>query len=124
MLTGSIAHSRREQGQKPMMKHVSPFVVLAGLFFPALAQAQPSCSNRSLQGDYAFKAQGEVVGTLDTAGVHPFPAPQPINSIAQVTFYGNGTLERLDFTVANGAPQVAQPPNNGPDGFRINQTGT
>jgi hypothetical protein len=33
-------------------------------------------------------------------------------------------LTREDFTVANGAPQVAQPPNNGPDGFRINQTGT
>jgi hypothetical protein len=41
-----------------------------------------------------------------------------------MTFFGNGTLTREDFAVANGAPQVAAPPNNGPDGFRINQTGT
>ena len=98
---------------------------LAGLLFGSPgAHATPSCDNGSLQGTYAFKAQGEVLGTLDAAGLHPFAAPQPINSVAQMTFFGNGTLMREDFTVANGAPQVAQPPNNGPDGFRINQTGT
>ena len=105
-------------------QHLVPFVALAGLFLSPVAQAQPACNNGSLQGDYAFTAKGQVLGTRDTAGVHPFPVPQPINSIAVVTFYGNGTLERVAFTVANGAPQVAQPPNNGQDGFLLNQTGT
>ena len=107
-----------------MVKCLNTLIALAGLAFSAQAYAQPSCNNGSLQGDYTFKAQGEVLGTLDAAGLHPFAAPQPINSVALVTFFGNGTLTREDFTVANGAPQVAQPPNNGADGFRINQTGT
>ena len=100
-------------------------MALAGLLICSTrAHADPMCDNGSLQGTYAVKAQGEVLGTLDAAGLHPFAAPQPLNSIAQVTFFGNGTLTRQDFAVANGVPQVAQPPNNGPDGFRINQTGT
>jgi hypothetical protein len=108
-----------------MHNSIKAIVAISGLLIgSAEAYADPMCDNGSLQGTYAFKAQGEVLGTLDAAGVHPFAAPLPINSIAQVTFYGNGTLTREDFTVANGTPQVAQPPNNGPDGFRINQTGT
>jgi hypothetical protein len=108
-----------------MRNSIKAIVAISGLLIcSARAQADPQCDNGSLQGTYAFKAQGEVLGTLDATGVHPFAAPQPINNIAQVTFFGNGTLTREDFTAANGAPQVAQPPNNGPDGFRINQTGT
>lgn len=98
-----------------MRNSIKAIVAISGLLIcSARAQADPQCDNGSLQGNYAVKAQGEVLGTLDAAGLHPFAAPQPINSIAQVTFFGNGTLTREDFTVANGAPQVAQPPNNGP----------
>ncbi len=108
-----------------MHTSIKAIIAVSGLLIgSAEARADPMCNNGSLQGIYAMKAQGEVLGTLDAAGVHPFAAPQPINSIAQVSFFGNGTLTRVDFTVANGTPQVAQPPNNGPDGFRINQTGT
>jgi hypothetical protein len=100
-----------------MVKCLNALIALAGLVFSAQAQAQPACSDASLQGDYAFKAQGEVLGTLDAANVvHPFAAPQPINSIAVVTFMGDGTLQRQDFTVANGVPQS--------NGFRMGQTGT
>jgi hypothetical protein len=101
-------------------------MALAGLLiWSAQVHAQPVCNDGSLQGDYAFKAQGEVLGTLDASNVlHPFAAPQPINSIAVVKFMGNGTLTREDFTVANGTPQLASPGNGGPDGFRVNQTGT
>ena len=108
-----------------MHNSINVMIAISGLLiYSAEAYADPMCDNGSLQGNYALRAQGEVLGTLDATGLHPFAAPQPINSIAQVTFFGNGTLTREDFTVANGAPQVAQPPNNGPDGFRINQTGT
>src|ERR1700759_4650967 len=111
-LTESITRSHRGEGQEPMTKYLTPFVALAGLFLSPMAQAQPACNVGSLQGDYAFMAQGEVLGTLDAAGaVHPFPAPSPINAVAVVTFYGNGTLDRVVFTMNNGAPQVAQPPN-------------
>jgi hypothetical protein len=106
-------------------QYLRPFVALAGLFLSPVAQAQPACNVGSLQGDYAFTAQGAVLGTIDAAGaVHPFPAPSPINAVAVVTFYGNGTVERVVFTMNNGAPQVAQPPNIRQDGFLLNQKGT
>ncbi|HET7883001.1 MAG TPA: hypothetical protein VFL55_19105 [Acetobacteraceae bacterium] len=106
-----------------LKQFLKPLVALTGLFLSPVAQAQPACNLGSLQGDYAFTAQGAVLGTIDAAKVvHPFPAPQPINTVAVVTFHGNGTLERLAFTVANGQPQVAQPPSD--DGFLPIQTGT
>jgi hypothetical protein len=67
-------------------------IVLAGLLTgTAGAHAQCACDNSSLQGQYAFKVVGTLVGVLDSSGtLHPLTSPLPINAVGQATFDGEG----------------------------------
>jgi hypothetical protein len=87
------------------------------------AHANSACDINSLEGQYAFKAQGETVGVFDTSGtLHPLASPQLISSIGQFTFDGQGGFTRIDFAVNNGVPAAS--PMLTEDGFRTGQTGS
>jgi hypothetical protein len=43
--------------------------LIAFLAIAAAAHAQPSCENKSLQGQYAFKVVGALVGIFDPSNV-------------------------------------------------------
>jgi hypothetical protein len=87
------------------------------------AHAQRACDNSSLQGQYAFKVVGTLVGVFDSSGtLHPLVASQPINAIGQAIFQGNGQYSRVDFAVQNGAPVITPPVTT--NDFRAGETGT
>jgi hypothetical protein len=83
-------------------------------------------SNASaLQGQYAFKVQGENVGVLDSRGVvHPFTSPLKVTAVGQFTFDGSSTFTRTDFNVSNGAPTITATTPLTSNGFRTGQSGT
>ncbi|MGA8198278.1 MAG: hypothetical protein WB902_33500 [Acetobacteraceae bacterium] len=83
------------------------------------------CDNGSLNGVYPFTTSGFTVGIYDAAGtLHNLNPPQPLSSVGQYTFDGQGTFTRVDFNVGNGIPvnNASTPVNE--SGFRTGQTGT
>ena len=100
------------------MKNVKRILILAACLvavaITSMAQGAPSssCSNHTLNGDYAFRVSGEVftpAGVVNRDGV------------AMTHFDGSGGLSQVDWVVANGVP-VAGPPN--PYGFHDNEKGS
>ena len=90
-----------------------------------------ACDNSSLNGVYPFTANGFTVGIYDLAGVlqHLNP-PQPLSSVGQYTFDGQGNFTRVDFNVGNGVPvnNASTPVNefrlsNRPDWYIFNRRG-
>ena len=67
-------------------------VLLSGVLLAAAAtNAFADCDNSSLNGTYAFRAQGATTGVIDASGIlHPFASPQLLNSVGQISFDGNG----------------------------------
>ena len=108
-----------------MVKDFKVIVALSGLLIcSAEAHADRSCDNSSLQGQYAFRAQGATVGVLNSSGMlHPFTSPQLLNAVGQFMFDGNGSFTRVDFPMGNGVPQTAGATLND-EGFRTGQSGT
>lgn len=101
------------------------FTVLGVLISGGVAQAANSCSNNSLQGQYAFKVVGVNVGVYDQVGVlHPFASPLMVTAVGQFTFDGEGSFKRVDFNVSNGAPTINATTPLTANGFRTGQTGT
>ena len=95
------------------------------ILFAATAQAADTCDASALQGQYAFKVQGENVGVLDSGGVvHPFASPLKVTAVGQFTFDGSSTFTRTDFNVSNGAPTITATTPLTSNGFRTGQTGT
>ena len=88
---------------------------LASLAMTSMAQDAPStssCSNRTLNGDYAFRLSGEVFsqnGLVYRDGV------------AMTHFDGKGGLTQVDWVMANG---VAVPGPLDKNGFHDNETGS
>jgi hypothetical protein len=83
------------------------------------------CDNGSLNGVYPFTTSGYTVGIYDSSGtLHNLNPPQPLSSVGQYTFDGQGTFTRVDFNVGNGIPvnNASTPVNE--SGFRTGQTGT
>jgi hypothetical protein len=83
------------------------------------------CDNGSLNGVYPFTTSGFTVGIYDSSGtLHNLNPPQPLSSVGQYTFDGQGTFTRVDFNVGNGIPvnNASTPVNE--SGFRTGQTGT
>jgi hypothetical protein len=101
-------------------------IVLAGAVLMAgTAPGYANCDNSSLSGVYPFKASGFTVGIYDTANVlHPLTPPQPLSSVGQYTFDGQGNFTRVDYNVGNGVPanNASTPVND--SGFRTGQAGT
>ena len=83
------------------------------------------CDNSSLNGSYPFTTSGFTMGIYDSSGVLHYLNPmQPLSSVGQYTFDGQGNFTRLDFNVGNGVPvNNSSTPVNGA-GFRTGQTGT
>ena len=95
-------------------------IVLAGAVLMAgTAPGYANCDNSSLSGVYPFKASGFTVGIYYTANVlHPLTPPQPLSSVGQYTFDGQGNFTRVDYNVGNGVPanNASTPVND--SGFR------
>jgi hypothetical protein len=73
---------------------VSSFVTLVTLLFSSLSMGQsatPPCSNRTLQGDYAFAIEGAQV-----------------RGVAMTHFDGEGNLTQVDHVVINGVPPAVE----------------
>lgn len=99
-------------------------VFLAMVLSAAPAQAESPCSNRSLQGQYAFNVQGANVGVYDATGsLHPFAAPLLVTGVGQFTFDGNGSFTRIDYNMGNGVPSINAATPLTANGFRTGQTG-
>ena len=60
---------------------------------------------RPSSGYYPFVANGFTVGIYNSSGVlQRLTPPQPLSSVGQFTFDGQGTFTRVDFNVGNGVP--------------------
>src|SRR3984957_18513589 len=101
-------------------------ILLAGaVLLAGTAPVYANCDNGSLSGVYAFTTSGFTVGIYDSANVlHPLTPPQPLSSVGQYTFDGQGNFTRVDFNVGDGVPvnNASTPVNE--SGFRTGQTGT
>nr|WP_294549011.1 hypothetical protein [uncultured Rhodopila sp.] len=101
-------------------------IVPAGvLLITGMGPGYAACDNTSLNGVYPFTTNGYTLGIYDSSGtVHYLTPPQPLSSVGQYTFDGQGNFTRVDYNVGNGVPV------NGPStpvndaGFRTGQTGT
>jgi hypothetical protein len=97
----------------------------AVMLIAGLAPCYAGCDNSSLNGVYPFTVSGYTVGIYDSSGTLQYLNPsQPLSSVGQYTFDGQGNFTRIDYNVGNGVPV------NGPStpvndaGFRTGQTGT
>lgn len=100
-------------------------VMLGCVPFLFCAGTSLACDNSSLNGVYPFTASGFTVGIYNSAGVlQRLNPPQPLSSVGQYTFDGQGSFTRVDFNVGNGVPvnNASTPVNE--FGFRTGQTGT
>ena len=95
------------------------------LLFTAGTSFAQGCGNGSLNGVYPFTASGFTMGIYDSTGTLQYlNPPQPLSSVGQYTFDGQGNFTRVDYNVGNGIPaNTASTPVNG-SGFRTGQTGT
>ena len=109
-----------------MPPKIKTTAALSGFLICAASTAAfANCDNGSLNGQYAFKAQGATVGIIDSAGaLHAFASPQLINAVGTFTFDGNGAFTRTDFPMGNGLPQITPTTSVTDEGFRTGQTGT
>lgn len=107
------------------MLNVRNIVLAWALLTWGLTPSYANCDNSSLSGVYAFTTSGFTVGIYDSANeLHPLTPPQPLSSVGQYTFDGQGNFTRVDFNVGNGVPvnNASTPVNE--SGFRTGQTGT
>lgn len=93
-------------------------VALALLCASGSVWAGDECSNATLRGAYGFSVHGELLGLLDSQGLHRYTTASIIDGVALQKFDGAGHFARTDFLTVNGAPRAAQ------TAFNPNQTGT
>src|ERR1700722_1040578 len=114
-----------EEKQMHFMLNVRTVALACAVLMTGVTQSYANCDNGSLSGVYPFVANGFTVGIYDSSGVlQRLTPPQPLSSVGQFTFDGQGTFTRVDFNVGNGVPanNASTPVNE--SGFRIGQTGT
>ena len=80
-----------------------------------ISPADAQCSNQTIQGDYAFTVQGNVLSPEGTV-------VQLVNAVGIVTNDGAGNFTQEDFQIYNGVPLSGGPTN--PSGFHTGETGT
>jgi hypothetical protein len=93
--------------------------------FLGIGTSYAGCDNSSLNGVYPFTVSGFTMGIYDSSGtLHYLNPMQPLSSVGQYTFDGQGNFTRIDYNVANGIPaNNASTPVNA-SGFRTGQVGT
>jgi hypothetical protein len=114
-----------EEKQMHFMLNVRTLALACAVLMAGVTQSYANCDNGSLSGVYPFVANGFTVGIYDSSGVlQRLTPPQPLSSVGQFTFDGQGNFTRVDFNVGNGVPanNASTPVNE--SGFRIGQTGT
>jgi hypothetical protein len=79
--------------KKSCLRKIFLATVLAflGAALPLSAQESYLCSNRTLQGDYAFSIAGDAT-------------PIPTRGVAMAHFDGEGNFTQVDHVVVNGVP--------------------
>jgi hypothetical protein len=83
------------------------------------------CDNSSLNGVYPFTTSGFTMGIYDPSGVLRYLNPmQPLSSVGQYTFDGQGNFTRVDYNVGNGVPVNNSSTPVNAAGFRTGQVGT
>jgi hypothetical protein len=82
------------------------------------AYAGNECSNATLRGTYGFSVHGELLGLLDSQGLHRYTTASIIDGVALQKFDGAGHFARTDFLTIDGAPRAAQTE------FNPNQSGS
>jgi hypothetical protein len=98
---------------------LSAAAVVLSVFCGTAHAAQQGCSAATLKGAYAFRAHGEVLGYIDSAGtLHAFTTTLILDDVSIFTFDGSGSFARTDFGNINGSPK------NGQTAFNPNQSGT
>jgi hypothetical protein len=121
--TGSY---RRRPPRKEIIMLRVLLVILGCVWFSLSAgTSYANCDNSSLNGVYPFTASGYTMGIYDSSGtLHYLNPPQPISSVGQYAFDGQGNFTRVDYNVGNGVPvnNASTPVNDA--GFRTGQTGT
>jgi hypothetical protein len=96
---------------------VLPAAALALAALCDSASAQGECSAAMLKGAYAFSAQGEITGLIDSdGGTHVFATPSMLNDVAIITFNGVRMLTRTDSGNTDGLPRSTS--------FNTGQTGS
>jgi hypothetical protein len=99
------------------LRTLPTMALLAVIGTPAMAAGV--CDNSSLAGSYAFHAEGQNLGLLDSSNAfHPFKEPEPFAGVD-----GNGSFTRLDYNTGLGTPAFPPSPVND-EGFRTGVTGT
>ncbi len=82
-------------------------VLLFAACSAGLAHAADTCSNATLNGNYAFTITGQILA--------PPPAAGPVAGVALTHFDGNGNMKQVDHVVHNGVtPVEAWRPGTGP----------
>jgi hypothetical protein len=108
-----------------MPMKIAMITALSGFLLAASTTAFADCDNGSLSGVYPFTASGYTVGIYDTSGtLHYLSPPQPLSSVGQYTFDGQGNFTRVDFNVGNGVPVNGPTTPVNDSGFRTGQSGT
>lgn len=90
---------------------------VAFLSLSGAAHAASACSASVLNGAYGFSAVGQVIGLIDSMGVHQFVTQLALNDVSLVTFDGSKSFKRVDVGTTNGAPK------NGATSFTGAQSG-
>lgn len=89
---------------KSSLKHAMAIpVMLTWILFGAVSSARAengagTCSNRTIQGDYGFSAEGWLINNPG------LPLQAPFRSLGIVHFNGRGDLTWVEHTVVNGFP--------------------
>jgi len=91
---------------------------VTALSLAAQHAAHASCSDGTIQGDYAFTVHGQALSADGSTSV------ALIDGVGTITFDGAGNLEQQDYIIKNGtqSPGGLGPPN--PSGFHTGETGT
>jgi len=107
------------------MVDMKALVLGCGFLVAGFVPCHADCDNSSLSGVYPFVTSGFTVGIYDPSGtLQPFAVPEPLSSVGQYSFDGQGNFTRVDYNVGNGVPvNTASTPVND-SGFRTGQTGT
>lgn len=99
-----------------MKFRISLFLLTLTPFLATTLTAHASaCSNKTIQGTYAFTVHGQIL-----AG----PAPLLVDGVARTTFDGEGNLTQVDAVAINGGVAPGWRPGSGSYSVNPDCTGT
>jgi hypothetical protein len=98
-LGSRIGHPERRDSHMKLVRHLAAVLLVLGAVSAVPANAQTTCSNSSLIGDYSIKITGAIV-----AG----PEAGAVNGVNLTHFDGSGNLTSVDHVIVNGAVPAVQ----------------